>query len=67
MALTNAGRNLIATMIVGGAYTAFNAANAYLGSGNSNTAFAGAQSVRSGSEAMKPTANDGILDDVDVV
>jgi hypothetical protein len=53
MALTNAGRNLIATMLVGGAATAFNAANAYLGSGNSNTAFAGAQTDLQGASKSR--------------
>lgn len=43
MALTNAGRNLIANAIIGAAYTTFANANAYLGVGDSNTAFAGAQ------------------------
>jgi len=39
LALTNAGRNLITTAIMGGAYTAFNNANAYIGAGDSTAAF----------------------------
>lgn len=40
MALTNAGRDLVATMLFGGTATAFNNANAYIGVGDSTTAFA---------------------------
>lgn len=43
MALTNAGRNLIASAIVGAGYTTFANANAYIGSGDSSTAFSAAQ------------------------
>lgn len=43
MALTNAGRNLIATAIVGAAYTAYNNANAFLGVGDSTAVFAATQ------------------------
>lgn len=43
MSLTNAGRDLIAQALLGEAVTAFNAANAYLGVGDSATAFAAAQ------------------------
>lgn len=43
MALTTAGRDLIATAVVGDAFTAFNNANAYLGVGDSSTAFSAAQ------------------------
>lgn len=43
MALTTAGRDLIATAVVGDAFTAFNNANAYLGVGDSSTAFSPAQ------------------------
>lgn len=39
MALTNAGRDLIATAVVGAAYTAFNNANSYIGVGDSTTVF----------------------------
>lgn len=43
MSLTNAGRDLIAQALLGEAVTAFNAANAYLGVGDSATAFAATQ------------------------
>lgn len=43
MPLTNAGRDLIAAMIIGEAATPMNAANGYLGVGDSTTAFAVAQ------------------------
>ena len=42
MALTTAGRNTIADLIIGGG-TAFDASNAYLGVGDDNTAFSAAQ------------------------
>lgn len=40
MGLTNAGRDLIAAMVIGEATTDFNNANARLGVGDSNAAFA---------------------------
>ena len=43
MALTNDGRDHIAAAVHGVAVTAFNNANAYLGVGDSSTAFAAAQ------------------------
>lgn len=43
MALTNAGRDHIASDLVGGSVTEFNNANAYLGVGDSSTAFAASQ------------------------
>ena len=43
MALTNAGRDHIATTLIGAAVTAYNNANAYLGVGDSSTAFAASQ------------------------
>lgn len=43
MGLTNFGRNHIASGIIGASVTAFNAANAYIGTGDSNTAFAATQ------------------------
>lgn len=43
MALTNAGRDFIATDIIGEAVTEFNNANAHLGVGDSTTAFAASQ------------------------
>ena len=43
MALTNAGRDLVAKAIIGDAYTTYANANAYLGVGDSSTAYAAAQ------------------------
>ena len=43
MGLTNIGRNHIASGIIGATVTPFNAANAYIGTGDSSTAFAAAQ------------------------
>lgn len=43
MPLTNAGRDLIASLVVGAGGTAFNNANAYIGVGDSSTAFAATQ------------------------
>lgn len=43
MALTDAGRNLIAQAILGEAVTAFDNSNAYIGVGDSNAAFAAGQ------------------------
>jgi hypothetical protein len=43
MALTDAGRNLIASMIVGAGITPFDNTHTYLGVGDSTTPFAGAQ------------------------
>lgn len=43
MALTNAGRDLIAKALIGDAFTNFSNANAYLGVGDSSTAYAAAQ------------------------
>lgn len=54
MALTTAGRNHIASAIIGGGVTAFNNANAYLGVGNSSTAFSAAHTdLQGGSKARK--------------
>jgi hypothetical protein len=63
MALTNGGRDLIAAAVHGFTYTAFNNANAYLGVGDSSTAFAVAQTdlqaatnkLRKGMDATFPT------------
>lgn len=43
MPLTNAARDLIASLVVGAGGTAFNNANAYIGVGDSSTAFAATQ------------------------
>lgn len=69
MPLPNSGRNLIAGAIVGAAYTAFNAANAYLGVGDSSTAFAASQTdlqassnkLRKAMDATFPTQSTNIL------
>jgi hypothetical protein len=69
MPLPNSGRNLIATMVVGGAYTAFNAANAFLGVGDSSTAFVASQTdlqaasnkLRKAMDATYPTQSTNIL------
>lgn len=69
MALTNAGRDLIATALVGEAFTAFNAANSYIGVGDSSTAFAATQTdlvastnkLRKAMEAAYPTRSTNVL------
>lgn len=69
MALTNAGRNHIASAIIGGAVTAFNNANAYIGVGDSTTVFAagqtdlqaGANKTRKAMEATYPTIATNVL------
>jgi hypothetical protein len=43
MALTNAGTNLIASLLVGAGGTPFNNGNAYIGVGDSSTAFSATQ------------------------
>lgn len=43
MALTNAGRDLIARALIGDVYTIFNNANSHIGVGDSTTAFAATQ------------------------
>ena len=61
--LVNAGINAMLTLLAGGGGTAFNAANAYLGVGDSNTAAAAAQTdlqaatnkLRKGMNATFPT------------
>jgi hypothetical protein len=69
MALTNAGRNLIAAMLVGEAVDPFDAANAYLGVGDSSTAYSAAQTdlqaasnkLRKGMEATYPSRATNVL------
>lgn len=69
MALTNAGRDLIATALVGEAFTAFNAANSYIGVGDSSTAFAATQTdlvastnkLRKAMESAYPTRSTNVL------
>lgn len=70
MPLTNAGRDHIAQALIGEAVTAFNNANAYLGVGDSSTAFAKAQTdlqaasnkLRKGMEASYPQRSGNVLD-----
>lgn len=69
MALSNAGRNAIAAAIVGGTFTAFNNANAYIGVGDSTTAFAATQTdlvastnkLRKGMQASYPTLSSNVM------
>jgi hypothetical protein len=69
MALTNAGRDLIAQDIVGEAITEFNNANAHIGVGDSTTAFAASQTdlqaasnkLRKAMEAGYPTRAANVL------
>lgn len=68
MPLTNAGRDHIATTLVGEAVTPFNNANARLGVGDSPTAFDKAQTdllgtnkLRKGMESGYPTRNANVL------
>lgn len=69
MALTNAGRDLIAKAIIGDAYTIFNNANARIGVGDSSTAFAATQTdlqaatnkLRKAMEAGYPTRAVNVL------
>lgn len=69
MALTNAGRNLIAAMLLGEAVDPFDAANAYLGVGDSATAYGAAQTdlqaasnkLRKGMEATYPSRATNVL------
>lgn len=69
MPLTEAGRNLIAADIIGETVTEFNNANAYIGVGDSTTAFAAAQTdlqaatnkLRVGMEATYPTRATNVL------
>jgi hypothetical protein len=68
MALTNAGRDHMASDVVGEAVTEFNAANAHIGVGNGVTAFVatqtdlqGASKVRKAMEATYPTRSVNVL------
>lgn len=69
MALTNAGRDFIAQDIIGESVTEFNNANAHLGVGDSNTAFAATQTdlqaasnkVRQAMEATYPQRATNVL------
>lgn len=69
MPLTNAGRNHVASDLIGEAVTAYNNANAFLGSGDSTTAFAATQTdlqaasnkVRIAMSATFPTRATNVL------
>lgn len=69
MPLTEAGRNLIAADIIGESVTEFNNANAYIGVGDSTTAFAATQTnlqaatnvLRKAMEASYPTRATNVL------
>lgn len=68
MALTNAGRDLIAAAITGNTFTVFNNANSRIGVGDGNTAFAatqtdlvGANKLRKAMEATYPTRAANVL------
>lgn len=68
MGLVTAGRNHIASAIIGGAVTAFNNANAYLGVGNGTTAFSavhtdlqGASKARKGMDATYPQVATNVI------
>ena len=57
MALTNAGRDLIAQMLIGEAVTTFANANAQIGAGNSNSAFAQSQTDLVGASKFRKPMN----------
>jgi len=68
MPLTNAGRDAIASAIVADSFTAFDNANAHLGSGDDGTAFNAAQTdligsnkLRKGMESSYPQRTDNVL------
>lgn len=69
MPLTNAGRNHIATTLIGGAVTTFANANAHIGVGDSSTAFSAAHTdlqastnkLRKAMEASYPTQVTNVL------
>jgi hypothetical protein len=69
MPLTNAGTNIIANALEGVSYTAFNAANAYLGVGDNVTAFVKTQTdlqastnkIRKGMDATFPTLAGNVM------
>ena len=69
MGMTNTARDLAAAALVGEAITAFNAANSYIGVGDSSTAFAASQTdlqaatnkLRKAMEASYPTRATNVL------
>lgn len=69
MALTNAGRNIISSLIIGGGGTVFNNSNAFLGVGDSSTAFdptqtdlqASSNKLRKAMDTTFPTISTNVL------
>lgn len=59
MPLTNAGRDLIATAVVGGAFTPFDNANAYIGVGDGSGAFAKTQTDLQGTNKFRQSQDAG--------
>jgi hypothetical protein len=59
MALTDAGAILLAQMARGASVTALNAANAYIGVGNSTTAFAASQTDLVGASKTRKAMDSG--------
>jgi hypothetical protein len=69
MPLTESGRNAIAAALVADSFTAFDNGNAYIGAGDSNTAFSASQTdlqassnkLRKGMEATYPQRTDNVM------
>jgi hypothetical protein len=69
MPITTAGVNLLSSLAIGGAGTPFNAANAYIGVGDSSAVFAAGQTdlqastnkYRKGMDATFPTVASNVL------
>lgn len=59
MPLTNAGRDLIAKMLIGESHTPLNNANAYLGVGNGTAAFSAAQTDLQGASKTRKAMDGG--------
>jgi hypothetical protein len=69
MALSNAGRNLLAAAAVGSSYTPLDSTHAYIGVGDSTTAFdpthtdlqASSNKIRKGMDATYPTLSTNVM------
>jgi hypothetical protein len=59
MALTDAGKNFLAAIAIGETVTPFNAANAYMGVGDSATAFSAAQTDLLGTNKLRKAMTSG--------
>ena len=60
MAITSAGATLVAAAVIGGTYTPYNNANAYVGVGDSTTAFAASQTdLQSASNKYRQVCDSG--------